>query len=281
MPVIFHAHTCGMVRSVEAARRRGALVIADHRDVHPREHDYVDPLIDEIEYEFRMADWIIVNSRFAAETLFVRGISERKVVVIPLGVDLSMFSPVRVVNRPTPTRQIVLFVGSLSRRKGVDILLEAFSGAEFKDVELRVCGPGSSSALVRGPRGATVNFLGALSRVSLVKEYQNASLTVMPSRTDAFGLVAAESLACGTPVIVTERCGIADLVREHGGGVVIRPGDADELATAVKLTLRDPARLGELAGQSFGAAKASSWKQYSVALRRFYTDLVIPGFSHR
>jgi glycosyltransferase involved in cell wall biosynthesis len=273
-PDILHLHTSSLTRTVRRAKRVGALVIADHRDVHPRAHDYIDPLLDGLEAEFEAADWVLANSRLAAQSLMEWGVPEHKVVRLPLGVDVDVFTPAAVQRRhPGDTLQL-LFVGSVIPRKGVDVLLAALGHDALDTARLRLCGPAVDAELAaRCAATAQVTCVGSLDRGRLVDEYRAADVLVLPSRRDAFGLVAVEALACGTPVVVTSACGVSDLVTPEVGRVV-PPGDAAALAAAIA----EVAALGRdrrTVDWARHVAANASWVAYEGRLAEWYEAEVL------
>jgi glycosyltransferase involved in cell wall biosynthesis len=133
----------------------------------------------------------------------------------------------------------VLFVGELVPRKGVDILISAFSqSSKCKDRRLLIAGAGSARAALEdiadhlGVR-TRVSFLGALSHTRVTEVMQQASVLVLPSRFDGWGFVVNEALSIGLPVIVTDQCGVAEVVHHNGGGCVVPSEDVGALASAL------------------------------------------------
>lgn len=272
---VLHWHTSGLTRTVQRAMDQGALLVADHRDVHPRVHPGVDPLLSGLEYELEAAHWVLANSDYSARTLVDHGVPAEKVVVIPLGVDTRRFHPGPEMTRRS--RPVVLFVGSIIRRKGVDLILDLAGQREFSGVTFRLCGPPVDEALVRvATTLSNVEFVGVARGNRLVSEYRDADVLVLPSRIDAYGLVVPEALACGTPVITTTGVGAASLVQNNGAGVVCRPEDLEGLRVALQTVLAaegNPFRSGCAA-----AASEASWDRYEARLKTWYREW-IPGTS--
>lgn len=94
-------------------------------------------------------------------------------------------------------------------------------------------------------------FAGRLSHGALVRAYQAATVTTLPSTrpAEAFGLVLAEANACGRPVVGTRMGGIPDFVRHGENGLLVEPGDAAGLAEALLTVLRDPALAARLGAE--------------------------------
>ena len=128
-----------------------------------------------------------------------------------------------------------LYSGSLIRRKGVDLLAKAFVRAsEAGPIRLRIMGSGELEGSMRqalAPRAANVEWVGFKHWTELPAEYATARFLCVPSRYDGWGLVVAEGLAAGLPVIATDRMGAAlDLVRHGKNGWIVPAGDEDALA---------------------------------------------------
>jgi len=100
----------------------------------------------------------------------------------------------------------------------------------------------------------------------LATELRGADCLVLPSRNDSFGMVVAEALACGTPVIVSEMVGAKDLVEERVSGWIVPTEDADALAARMLRCARDPEALRAMAPAAREAAEAATWAAYH---RRF------------
>jgi glycosyltransferase involved in cell wall biosynthesis len=148
----------------------------------------------------------------------------REVRVIPSGVEL----PVNVPPPEEPPH--VLFAGRLSPEKGILELLEAAEG-----LPLVVVGDGPL-------RERVPQALGMLPHDELLVKYERASIVACPSRREGFGVVCAEAMAHGRPVIAGAVGGLRDLVVDGETGVLIEPGDVGALRAAIVRLLDDPAR---------------------------------------
>jgi glycosyltransferase involved in cell wall biosynthesis len=140
-----------------------------------------------------------------------------------------------------------LFVGSLIRRKGVDLLARAFVrlAREFPHVRLRIAGAGDlEQAIVEmlSPVRERVEFVGFKHWRELPELYASADVLCVPSRYDGWGLVVPEGLAVGLPVIATDRMGAAlEFVRPGVNGWLIRAGDEDAIFAAMRDAASTPA----------------------------------------
>ena len=145
--------------------------------------------------------------------------------------------------------RIVLFVGRLEAHKGLEELLSAFACAvdEEDDLRLAIVGDGSLrpriEAVAANADGRII-YLGRLSSDDVLHAYLAADLLVLPSLFEPWGLVVNEAMACGLPVIVSDRVGCGeDLVRHGETGLVVRADREAELTSAILQLARDaPAR---------------------------------------
>lgn len=168
--------------------------------------------------------------------------------IVPPGVDGAKFQPAA----GSPEVPSVLFVGPLSesyRWKGIDVLWEAFEHVRQRmpGARLRIVGHGDRFAEFQAKAQAmgdgAVELLGRLPDEALARQYQQATVTVLPSTTQAesFGMVLAEANACGRPVIGSRIGGIPDFVHDGDNGLLSHAGDPYDLAERILMVLEDPA----------------------------------------
>jgi glycosyltransferase involved in cell wall biosynthesis len=184
------------------------------------------------------------------------GVSSECVSVIPNGVVACDIENIDV-SRVQPASEhssakVLLFMGRLNFIKGPDLLLEAFGrvSARFPEASLVYAGidEGMVLQLTRravelGVAGRVV-FLGFLRGEAKRSAYRGACLLVVPSRTEAMSIVAVESGMFGTPVLMTDQCGLDDL-REVEPGLVV-PASVNGLTRGLEFALEDPLRLRAL-----------------------------------
>ena len=147
---------------------------------------------------------------------------------------------------------VILSLGRIHKVKGLDLLLDAFFdiSPELPEAKLVIAGPDDGFLSVLEKKiedaqiGNRVTFTGPLYGRAKLAAYRDADVFVMPSRYDIFGLTVLEASACGTPVIVTDRCGIADVVKKYG---LVVEYDAKQLRDALLSVLENDAKRQELA----------------------------------
>jgi glycosyltransferase involved in cell wall biosynthesis len=143
-------------------------------------------------------------------------------------------------------RTEVIFVGQLISRKGVDLLLEAMRPlfAEHPNLVLSVIGDGSETQALQDRArflgiAERVNFEGTVSSDRIRARLASAAVLVLPSRWDGWGMVVNEALSAGVPVIVSDRCGAADLVQHGVNGYVFRSEDIEDLRQCLRSFLEN------------------------------------------
>ena len=195
----------------------------------------------------RRADRIIATSPgYLASSPILAGLRER-CSVVPLAIDTAAFQPATEGARALRERfpgPLVLFVGRLRYYKGLDHLVDAM--AELP-ATLLVAGDGAlrpelERRAARSPAAGRIVFLGHVPQDELAAHYSAADVVVLPSsqRSEAFGLVLLEAMACGRPVVSTELSTGTSWVNRHGDtGLVVPPRDARALAAALRLLLAD------------------------------------------
>ena len=164
----------------------------------------------------------------------------RPSAVIPLGIDLSSFdalpSPESFLTRHPElrSRPSVLFLSRSDPKKGLDLLLPAFADAAPSDAALVIAGRGNeeyTAALRRqsADLGITdrITWTGHLSGEQKLAAFAAATVFVLPSYSENFGIAAVEALAAGTPTLVSTGVAVASDIRSHDAGVVVGPNTTD------------------------------------------------------
>jgi D-inositol-3-phosphate glycosyltransferase len=215
------------------------------------------------------------------------GVCARNVAVIPCGVDLRHFV---AQNKQEARRQlglhterpILLFVGRLDPFKGADVLLRAASMMQ-EEAQVVIVGGNIqqhdpdvqtlrelASELEIAER---VTFLGAKPQHELPLLYSAADVTVVPSYHESFGLVAAESQACGTPVVATRAGGLTTVVRNGETGFLV-PRCPGFFAGRIDTLLRNPALHEQMSRAARPFVSQFSWKSVADQVIAVYNELV-------
>jgi glycosyltransferase involved in cell wall biosynthesis len=210
---------------------------------------YVDPVL--LPEKIAAAKFIATCTRHNDTHLraAVNGAWEGKVRCIYHGLDLSEYAPGRAPRRDRP---LLLAVGQLKPKKGLHHLLEACRillerGSSF-DCEIVGEGPlraELTAKIAELDLGACVRLLGALPHEVVLDKYREAAVFVLPCVTgpdgdrDGIPNVILEAMAMGVPVVSTRHSGIPEAVEDGRTGLLVPPGDPDQLASAIARLLRD------------------------------------------
>ncbi|RAY11364.1 D-inositol-3-phosphate glycosyltransferase [Actinomadura craniellae] len=240
------------------------------------------------------ADRLVANTAEEARQLSdLYGADPRRVATVNPGVDLSTFRPagtaeVRRRLRLPGDAYVLLFVGRIQPLKAPDVLLRAAARMLADHPELR---SRLVVAVVGGPSGAArsrpeelqklattlgvadvVRFEPPAPQAALADWYRAADVTVVPSYSESFGLVAVESQACGTPVVAAAVGGLRTAV-DHGGSGILIPGHdpADYAAVLYDLAAR-PGLRDRLARGAVRHARAFGWDTTVDRLLGVYTE---------
>lgn len=167
-----------------------------------------------------------------------------RVCVIHNGVSLAEFSG----SPGDRLRGTILSVASLDTWKGLDVLIRAFATLQREDEGLRllIAGEGPERTALHAlvtelGLGSAVVFLGQVDRATLRQLLATCTIFVLPSRSEPFGIVVAEALAAGAPVVASDVGGIPEILDGGACGLLVPPDDAPALAAAINRVLQDAA----------------------------------------
>jgi glycosyltransferase involved in cell wall biosynthesis len=186
------------------------------------------------------------------------GVKDENIVIIPNGLDVEIFENLPKYGQfrekhGITTKLMVLYLGRIHKIKGIDLLIKSFSSfaKETSDAILVIAGPDAGYLPTLQKLAKKLNlekkvlFVGPLYGRDKLEAYVDADVYVLPSIYEVFGLTLLEACACNTPVITTDRCGLADIINGQVGLVV--PYNENALCRALSLILGD-----ETMRQNFG-----------------------------
>ena len=215
------------------------------------------------------------------------GARPERIGVVPCGVNLALFRPMDKARARqqlgfSPEETVVLFVGRFAPLKGIERLLAAATYLqEPRRLRLVIIG-GNGDRTSESQRvwrfsevygiEKTVTLAGRVAQEQLPPYYSAADVLVLPSYYESFGLVALESLACGTPVVATEVGAMPSILREGVNGCVVRDGSPRALARGIDRVLGS-ARFfsGEIIR---GSVLRFAWKHVAAAIIDEYNILL-------
>lgn len=283
---IYHAFNHQALHGLRAARRAGAVSIVERASAHPDvQHALLQDefarvglpsptadsrLRDKHLREYDEADVIVVPSSFVYRSMVDRGVPATKLRQIPLGVSVDAFSP--GTKRDGVFR--VVFAGALSLQKGLPYLLEAFRLAALPPAtsELVLIGDAFPEARAFLPdyRG-TYRHVPFVPHAQLLQEYRQASVFVLPSLQDGFGMVVYEAAACGLPVIVSDHVGAE--IRDGRDGFVVPVRNAAAIAERLVYLHTHEHERRALGASARELALRFTWQRYGRAIADLYEDV--------
>jgi glycosyltransferase involved in cell wall biosynthesis len=210
--------------------------------------------------EHRDACRIIAASSFTRRTLIEHGVPDHKIATNPYGVDLERFSPARRPELSRPFR--FLFLGSIGLRKGVPLLLQAWSSLAASDAELWLAGPLKNRYAQLIPPLRGLRLIDKVAHRQLPDLLRQCDVLVLPSYFEGFGLVLLEALAAGLPIIATDATAAPDLITNGVEGHIIPVGDVEELRGALQRFITCPSDLAHMSLAARRCAERYSWDAY-------------------
>ncbi len=243
------------------------------------------------------ADRLVANTDEEARQLVeLYDADPDQVAVVPPGVDLDLFCPgPQVVARRAldvpDDAFLLLFVGRIQPLKAPDVLLRAAARLISLDPALRerlvvaVVGGPSGSGLARPEALQSlavelgiedlVRFVPPVAQQLLPQWYRAADLTVVPSYSESFGLVAIESQACGTPVVAAAVGGLRTAVSDGVSGVLVGGHDPQAYAEVLAALARDRARRGALRRGALSHAGRFGWSATATGMLEVYSGALL------
>ena len=202
--------------------------------------------------------------------------------VVPLGLDESFW--VRRDATPRVPRPEIVVLSRLDEKKGIDVLIEAFHlaagrGGLGEAWSLTIAGTGRESYVAhlhalasRGPAAQRIRFAGWVAGQSKVDLLRRASLFVLPSHQENFGIAVAEAMASGVPVIVSPHVNLADDIAAAGAGWIV-PRESPALAAAIEAACADEAERGRRGEAAEQLGQRYKWASLAADLTAMYDEI--------
>lgn len=282
-PIVHMFHTLGEMKNRIArsdAEREGPYRILGEKQVLARANRIVVATLAEL-----------------TQLRFLYKADDKRMVVIPPGVDVSHFYPIpsdeaKMFIGLKPDDRMILFVGRIEPLKGVDTLIQAMSHLQMRESD----GKPMHLAIIGGDPGASpeemntemarlkklcadlgldqsVVFLGMRDQAKLPYYYSAAEVVVMPSHYESFGMVALEAMACGTPVIASEVGGLAYLMRDGETGFTIPDQEPEALGEKISLLLSDRDLRTTMSRRAVEYAQDYAWEKVAKQIVGVYEGL--------
>jgi starch synthase len=278
LPRLLYAYEDAAAASFKAARRRGLTTVLElptlHADSvwrwqaeeavrHP-EWRALLPALNEPAWkrqrkaaELAAADRIVVASTLVRDSCLQAGITQERLLLIPYGAPEA-----QALKRPERQRPIALYVGRLAPAKGIQHLLAAWRQLDHPGAELWLVGASDYPRAWHAALPSSVRCFGSVPHSELADFQAQAQLFVFPSLLEGFGLAAQEAMAAGLPVLLTERCGIRDLIIPGLNGWIVPAADPAALAAMLSEALVHPHRCRRMGAAAQATVARHTWADY-------------------
>jgi glycosyltransferase involved in cell wall biosynthesis len=320
---IFIGWTNYFINTFNAIRPKCTLVIAESGSAHIKEQQELlsdeykkwgiksSPIyqktINKMTQEYLLADYIMTLSSFSYKSFIKWGISEKKLLKVPCGIETEFFiSPpdnfykrgllgqgdtntgllasVNTELMPPVKPFRVIFVGLINIRKGIPYLLQAWDLLKIPEdkTELLLVGTVNKDCvnLISNITKKNIIVYGSTDRDTLKKLYYSSSVFVLPSIEEGFGMVAGEAMACGLPVICTTHTGISDIIKNNTHGFIIPPYNPEVLAEKIEWCYLNQDKAQEMGKIGKEHIKNFGWDNYGDRVYTLYQEILKQKCTH-
>ncbi len=260
---LIHAHWTAAAMAARLGVAQKPLVVSFHgSDLMTR-----NPLmLSAARYAAKGAAAVVVHSETMRQKATALGLRDEKVHLLPHGVDTDAVKPAKAA-----TAKRIICVGRLSREKGQDILLDAFTHLSEQSVELHLVGTGPTENELRGLARdlgieKRVVFHGQLPHAKAMNLLCESTLAAVPSRREGFSVFCLEAMSAGLPVVAARCGGPEDLVEDQTTGLLTPVEDSKAMTEAMEKLLGDDSLHGRLS-RAARARAVEAYDQKSIITR--------------
>jgi glycosyltransferase involved in cell wall biosynthesis len=289
---VIHAHMPSSCGYPVFHRFRVPLVVTAHTTCFdPTYPQWLRPyyfLEDKLSY--RQASCIIAVSKAIVNELVKAGVDPIRIGSIPVGVDTEKFRPSGIhkgtdffasyngARAREGNSLVLLCVGTINRRKGVEYLLKSISllpEIMRKRVEVKIVGAGPLLSYYKNKYShiQSIQFYGYVSDDLLPLIYSSADIFVYPSLYEGLPTVVLEAMASGLPVIATNIPSIAEVVKSDFG-ILVKPKSPHAIAQAIAFMARNASIREEMAKRALFYSKKYDWRQIVLRISKIYEQIV-------
>jgi len=225
--------------------------------------------------EYKEADYILLPSEFVKRSFIAKGFPEEKLLKVPYGFNKSETSKI-VTTQTQHSRFNILYVGSISVRKGLRYLIEAFKELEVENKKLTIVGPKANITGIEAIELIDdIVFTGVLKGDDLANAYKNADVFCLPTIEDGYGLMLGEALSYGLRIITTTNSGGDELITEGQEVYIVPICYVEALKIKLQLLGNDDKRLNKM---KLAAQKKTNtlngWKEAGGLLCKTLEELI-------
>jgi len=221
---------------------------------------------------------VMFPSQYISKIFKTNGFFKKsKTTVLPYPIHLDNVSYHKEKNRINNERLNLLYVGGLTRYKGIHILIEAVKRIKKDNITLTIVGSGRYKSKLEKLAGADkrITFSGSIRNEDIATCYKKSDVLVLPSVfNEIFGIVILEAFRAGVPVIASRIGGITEVVKHNYNGFLFEPGNIDQLKQILENLLRNPRILVELGDNAKNCAKQYELSEHMKRLILNYEEAI-------
>lgn len=293
---IYHVASQHSNLTIKKIKRKypNSKVILDVYCAHPEyrrkiysENQYMDKLflpeeysIKRINSELKLSDHILVSSEHVKDSILSQtsiNIDSDKIKVIPYASDTTNFF--KNIDF-TPKHQIknILYVGQVSAQKGTNYLIEAINKINKKqnlNIKLDIIGSIISEKIYKELilNNSNINYIGYIPNKDLIKFYNNSDLFILPSLSESFGMVIAEAMCCGLPVVTTRNA--SWIIEDRYDGFIINENSTTSIEALMEELIKNSDILAEISDNAVNTARNYDWERYCEKMIDYIKNEVV------
>ena len=218
--------------------------------------------------EIKLADKIVVGSKYVKKTLINNNIKSSKIKVIKYGFDENLFKKKNLKKRSFNGKEIlkILFVGQINERKGADHLIKAVSAFKACEVKLTMIGANSLKLFHQNKHSTNIILKPFMQRKKLLKYFYNNHIFCFPTLYEGSALVIYEAVGSGLPILTTTDSG-HDV--KKFGDIKIKSGSTKSIVSAINKILKKPSEIEKMSKKSIDLYKDYNWTCYRKQISKF------------
>ena len=226
-------------------------------------------------FEYESSSYVMTPSEFVKDSFIKNLFDSNKVIVNPLGCNLSAF---KCIEKTDSTFRIIT-CGIASLRKGIHYLLQAFNELK-KEIEIEWWHIGSVTKemekLINNNKSKNIYLKGTVNKYELYKYYSQGSVFILPSVEDGFGMVILEAMACGLPVICSENTGIRNILSYDGDeGFIVPIREPKSIKNKIEFLYKNEHIRKSMAKKAFKLVhKKFTWDHYGDRYSTFLHNVL-------
>tara|TARA_Y100000591_G_scaffold330651_1_gene362256 strand:- start:351 stop:1502 length:1152 start_codon:yes stop_codon:yes gene_type:complete len=234
-------------------------------------------IIEKEKKEYELADYIMVPSEFARKTFLEKGFDEKKIIKNPYGVDLKEFKS-DLSTKQDQNKFRIIYTGTVSIRKGILYLLEAFNDLKLEDIELLIIGnieKDLKKNIKKYKFNKNIIFKKSVNQSELRKFYIISHVFITCSIEEGLSMVQIQAMSCGLPVICTVNSGGEEIINDNIDGFILPIRDKIKLKEKIIYLYNNRnicTEMGKKAKKK--ATEHFSWEIYGQKAISIYQDLL-------